>query len=702
MSSEDNCGASGDGAEGCGYRMESGQDLIEMKERRGGGQFPQYYCVEASWEVANKQGGIYTVLRSKAAAAVREYGERYLLLGPLTAAHAHEVEPRELPDCTALGRTIAACRARGWRVVAGRWLVEGSPTVLLLDTQSAAHKLDEWKHELYQLTQIGIPHSDAECNPLVTLGFMLAQVVAELRHQLSRPGECEDRDCAACQPQPGPALLVAHFHEWMVGVGLILLRLWKVEVATVFTTHATILGRHLCAGAMDFYNFLHCFNVDIEAGKRGIYHRYCLERAAASLAHVFTTVSDITAEEAEQLVKRKPDIITPNGLNVKRICHEFQNLHQQYKEKILNFVHGHFHGHIDFNLDKTLFLFTAGRYEFGNKGADVFIESLARLNHYLQAAGSDVTVIAFIIFPAKNDSFNVASLKGHAISKCLQESINEIKSKVGRRMYESCTRGELPSGENLILKDDQVKLKRILLASQKTDWPPITTHNVCDPQQDPVLLALQRCNLLNSPADRVKVVFHPDFLNSDNPLLGLSYEEFVRGCHMGVFPSYYEPWGYTPAECTALGIPSVTTNLSGFGCFIEEHVEDPKSYGIFVLDRKFLSVEETVQRLAQQLWDFSQLSRRQRIIMRNRTERLSELLDWARLGVHYTAAHRLALSTAFQDTVPQYEATPHYRYPRPASSFSSSSRAPHSLVDTDQEEEEEEEEEEESDDTIEN
>ena len=255
----------------------------------------------------------------------------------------------------------------------------------------------------------------------------------------------------------------------------------------MFTTHATILGRHLCAGAMDFYNFLHCFNVDVEAGKRGIYHRwvdlvvkcsndkccmcsYCLERAAASLAHVFTTVSDITAEEAEQLVKRRPDIVTPNGLNVKRICHEFQNLHQQYKEKILNFVHGHFHGHIDFNLDKTLFLFTAGRYEFGNKGADVFIESLARLNHYLQAAGSEVTVIAFIIFPAKNDSFNVASLKGHAISKCLQESIHEIKSKVGRRMYESCTRGELPSGENLILKDDQVKLKRILLASQKTDW----------------------------------------------------------------------------------------------------------------------------------------------------------------------------------------------------------------------------------------
>ena len=166
--------------------------------------------------------------------------------------------------------------------------------------------------------------------------------------------------------------------------------------------------------------------------------------------------------------------------------------------------------------------------------------------------------------------------------------------------------------------------------------PPITTHNVSEDDKDPVLLALKRCNLLNNPDDRVKVVFHPDFLNSDNPLLGLSYEEFVRGCHLGVFPSYYEPWGYTPAECTVMGIPSITSNLSGFGCFIEEHVMDPASYGIHVVDRKFQSVEETVRSLAQNMFDFSQLSRRQRIIMRNRTERLSDLLDWKKLSIYYT------------------------------------------------------------------
>lgn len=149
----------------------------------------------------------------------------------------------------------------------------------------------------------------------------------------------------------------------------------------------------------------------------------------------------------------------------------------------------------------------------------------------------------------------------------------------------------------------------------------------------------------------MKIVFHPEFLNSTNPLFGLEYDEFVRGCHLGeyktnrkdfvlikeivsgVFPSYYEPWGYTPAECTVMGIPSVTTNLSGFGCFMQEHIADPKSYGIYIVDRRYIGLENTIQQLAQYMYDFSKLNRRQRIIQRNRTERLSDLLDWRNLGI---------------------------------------------------------------------
>jgi glycogen(starch) synthase len=158
------------------------------------------------------------------------------------------------------------------------------------------------------------------------------------------------------------------------------------------------------------------FDVDYEAGRRGIYHRYCVERGAANSAHVFTTVSHITAYEAENLLKRKPDGVTPNGLNLgdrsSSALHEFQNLHARYKERIHEFVRGHFYGHVDFDLDNTLYFFTAGRYEYHNKGVDLFLEALAQLNDRLKHINSPITVVAFIIMPAATHSYTVDSLKG--------------------------------------------------------------------------------------------------------------------------------------------------------------------------------------------------------------------------------------------------------------------------------------------------
>lgn len=162
---------------------------------------------------------------------------------------------------------------------------------------------------------------------------------------------------------------------------------------------------------------------------------------------------------------------------------------------------------------------------------------------------------------------------------------------------------------------------------------------------DPILSELRRLNLFNSPSDRVKVVFHPEFLSSNNPVFGMEYEDFVRGCHLGVFPSYYEPWGYTPAECTLMGVPSITTNLSGFGSFIEDTVECPSDYGIYIVDRRMKSVEESCSQLADYMFQFCQKSRRQRINQRNRTERLSDILDWRRMGVEYQKARFCALDS---------------------------------------------------------
>uniref|UniRef100_A0A2K6GP68 Glycogen [starch] synthase n=1 Tax=Propithecus coquereli TaxID=379532 RepID=A0A2K6GP68_PROCO len=561
---------------------------------------------EVAWEVANKVGGIYTVLQTKAKVTGDEWGDNYYLVGPYTEQGVRtQVELLEAPT-PALKRTLDSMNSKGCKFLA----------------QSEEK-----------------PH------------------------------------------------VVAHFHEWLAGVGLCLCRARRLPVATIFTTHATLLGRYLCAGAVDFYNNLENFNVDKEAGERQIYHRYCMERAAAHCAHVFTTVSQITAIEAQHLLKRKPDIVTPNGLNIKKFSamHEFQNLHAQSKARIQEFVRGHFYGHLDFNLDKTLYFFIAGRYEFSNKGADVFLEALARLNYLLRVNGSEQTVVAFFIMPARTNNFNVETLKGQAVRKQLWDTANTVKEKFGRKLYESLLVGSLPDMNKMLDKEDFTMMKRAIFATQRQSFPPVCTHNMLDDSSDPILTTIRRIGLFNSSADRVKVIFHPEFLSSTSPLLPVDYEEFVRGCHLGVFPSYYEPWGYTPAECTVMGIPSISTNLSGFGCFMEEHIGhellDPKE-SIYILDRRFRSLDDSCSQLTSFLYSFCQQSRRQRIIQRNRTERLSDLLDWKYLGRYYMSARHMALAKAFPDYFTyepnQADATQGYRYPRPASVPPSPSLSRHS------------------------
>ncbi|KAI9223836.1 glycogen synthase [Blastocladiella britannica] len=593
------------------------------------------WLFEAAWEVANKVGGIYTVIRTKAPVTVAEYGNRYVLMGPLNQRTAPmEVEhadpglvSRDLRDA------LDVMGKHGVRWTFGRWLIDGAPWVVLFDLSSVTHKLDEWRLDMATNYGVPSPPTDTETNDAIMLGYCIAWLIGEFMHR--------EKNNA----------LIAHFHEWQAGVALPLIRRRGFDVATVFTTHATLLGRYLCAGSVDFYNNLEHFDVDAESGRRGIYHRYCIERAAAHSAQVFTTVSHITAWESEHLLKRKPDGVLPNGLNVVKFAamHEFQNLHAVAKSKIHDFVRGHFYGHLgELDFENTLYFFTAGRQEFRNKGVDMFLESLARLNGRLKAMGSKMTVVAFVIMPAPNHSFTVETLKGHAVIKSLKDTVSDIQKEIGKRLFEQAARGVAPDpGSALMTAEETVLLKRRVYAMKRDALPPVVTHNMVDDAGDPVLGAVRRLQLFNAPHDRVKVVYHPEFLNANNPLFGLDYEEFVRGCHLGVFPSYYEPWGYTPAECTVMGVPSITTNLSGFGCYMEEIIETPDDYGIYIVDRRLKSVDESVEHLADKMLSFCLKSRRQRINLRNRTERLSDILDWKRMGLEYVKARHLALKRTY-------------------------------------------------------
>ena len=482
-------------------------------------------------------------------------------------------------------------------------------------------------------------------------------VSCQERSLQSRPeSDLYDKDESGSPGSKTP-VVIAHFHEWLAGVALVLIRKRSINVATIFTTHATLLGRYLCAGDVDFYNNLKFFDVDAEAGKRGIYHRYCIERAAAHCADVFTTVSHITAYEAEWLLKRKPDGVLPNGLNVVKFSaiHEFQNLHAKSKEKIHEFIRGHFYGHNSFDLDNTIYFFTAGRYEYRNKGVDMFIESLARLNARLKSVNSNVTVVAFIIMPAATHSFTVDALKGQAVMNQLRETVVEIQNSIGNRLFEAAAKGEIPDPTRIMDEQEIVSLKRRIYALRRDSLPAIVTHNMADDSRDPILNGIRKVQLFNSPHDKVKIIFHPEFLSANSPLLGMDYEEFLRGCHMGVFPSYYEPWGYTPAECTVMGVPSITTNLSGFGCFMSEMISMPSDYGIYIVDRRLKSVDESLNQLADYMFDFCQKTRRQRINMRNRTERLSDVLDWKRMGLEYVKARWVAVRRKHPDLAAEYD-----------------------------------------------
>lgn len=584
---------------------------------------------EIAWEVCWQLGGIYTVLRTKADCMKDRWDDRYCLIGPYNPATA-AVEFEERPTEGIVRETLDRLRAQGVPCHFGRWLIPGRPRVILLDYRSRYPQLDGDKYLLWKDHGISTLSNDGEVNEVTAFGFTVTQFFHEL-----------------CQVVGDGRTILGHFHEWMAGVAVPRIAHLKLPVTTVFTTHATLLGRYLASDSPAFYDHLPFINPDEQAGKYNIWPRYAIERAAAHASTIFTTVSEVTAYEAERLLGRKPDVILPNGLNIRRFSaiHEFQNLHRSYKERIHEFVMGHFFPSYTFDLENTLYFFTSGRYEYRNKGMDLFIEAMARLNERMKTlpAANRPTVIGFIITRAATRSINVSVLQSQSMFDDIRNTCEEIQEHMGERLFHSAANGRIPTFPELLPDDAQVRLKRAMHAWRTSRQPLIVTHDLVDDAGDPILQHLRARNLYNSGDDPVKMVFHPEFVTQTSPLLNMDYDQFVRGCHLGVFPSYYEPWGYTPMESIAMGVPAVTTDLSGFGAYVQRHMPDAPQNGVTVLNRRYASFDDSVEELTNTLFDFARQTRRQRIELRNRVERLSELFDWSALVKHYHEAHDVAM-----------------------------------------------------------
>jgi glycogen(starch) synthase len=583
--------------------------------------------LEVAWEVCNQVGGIYTVLRSKVPSMRSRWGNRYCLVGPYNPQTA-EVEFEPAPLFGVVGNAVQQLREMGYRAHYGRWLVSGRPHLVLLDVGSVYAQLDEIKYRAW--VDHGIPASDeSNVNDAMAFGEMCRALLSTVAQESSQRRR-----------------LVAHFHEWQAGLAIPMLRKEHWPGSTVFTTHATLVGRYLATGNASFYDQLPFFDGDQEAKRFNIDAQHQIEKAAAHGSHVFTTVSDVTGEECTHLLGRTPDMLLPNGLNIRRFTaiHEFQTLHQQYKERLHRFSMGHFFPSYDFDLDNTLYMFTSGRYEYLNKGMDLTIEALARLNYRLRESGSPVTVVFFIITKAPFRSINVRVLQSRAMLREFRTAANVVKESVGERLFLAASTGEIPDLNSLMDDYWRLRLRRAIQAWKSEALPSIVTHDLIDDAHDPVLNQLRTCRLFNQQDDPVKVVFHPDFVQATSPLFGMEYEQFVRGCHLGVFPSFYEPWGYTPLESIALGVPAVTSDLSGFGSYLHQLVPDHASKGMYVVPRRHNDFHRAAEELTDRLFRFTSLSRRERVILRNSVESFSEHFDWHNLGQHYNEAHDLALA----------------------------------------------------------
>lgn len=620
---------------------ESQEGNARTKERDHDRAPPGTLLFEVAWEVCNQVGGIHQVIRSKAANIVERWKESYCLVGPyIESKAAVEFEPTKATGWIAT--LLNTLRDEGLNIHHGRWLVPGNPRVLLIEYNIPPKRLAEVKYRLWKDHGVESPQGDGLIDGAAAFGDCVRRLVQRA---------CELWPLAQIKSKSGSSTtgesrrVVAHFHEWLGGLALPMLRHENSAAALVFTTHATLLGRYIASSEEGFYDRLPWLNGYEQAAKYNVKAQFAMERACAHAAHVFTTVSAITAEECGQLLGRTPDIVTPNGLNISQYyaAHQMQFWHAEYKDRINQFVMGHFFPSYSFDLDKTLYFFTSGRFEPRNKGFDLCLEALARLNAELKSANLGITVVFFIVTSRQTKSINPIVLEKRGVLNEFRQVCQTITEGLQEKLFRSGAAGEKIHLDDKIDEYWRLRYRRTQIALKTNRLPLVNTHMLDDDWLDPVLNQIRYLNLINKPDDPVKVVYHPEFINPVNPLWGIEYDQFVRGCHLGIFPSLYEPWGYTPLECLALGVPAITSDLAGFGRYAMEHFIGHQELGLSVIHRRGRSYHDAAAEMCRQMLEYCKQRRRDRIALRNAVERFSWEFDWTRLGPAYHRAHDMAL-----------------------------------------------------------
>ncbi len=583
---------------------------------------------EISWEVCNKVGGIYTVVTSKAARMVELYKD-YFLIGPYFANNSPVQFREEVPD-EKLRAAFEKAKEQGILAHCGRWMIEGTPRVILVDFENYKGRVNDVKRKLWDWYGIDSLRAGYDYNEPVAWSYAVGILLESI------------------QEIYGQKKIVAHFHEWLAGAGLLVVKKNKIPLKTVFTTHATILGRTLASAHIDIYNVWDKIDPLKEAYHYGIESKYLIEKSCAHAADVFTTVSEITGMEAQHLLNKKPDVLLPNGLDIGKFptFEEISIRHRRQRDRIREFIMSFFFPYYTFDLKKTLIFFSAARYEFHDKGIDIFIKALGNLNAQLKKNQSDITIVSFLWIPAAVRNIKVSVLENKTFFRDIKEALDDEQEYVEKNlMYSLIAKKEITKS---VLFDDEFMLEFSTKMARfaKKGTPPLVTHDLSD-ENDIIISSLKQAGLHNSADDKVKVIYYPVYLTGADGLLDTSYYESMQGSHLGVFPSYYEPWGYTPLECGALGVPSVTTDLAGFGrYFCSGDCTQGKYAGIYVLKRLNHTDEDVVSQLTDVFMNFSSFNAEERIASKMEARSVASICDWKLFVKNYVKAHNLAIEKA--------------------------------------------------------
>ncbi len=528
---------------------------------------------ETSWEVCNKVGGIHTVISTKALNLVNKLGDNYILIGP-DVWREEVTNPEFIPDNTLFPEWMTFAANEGLRIRTGRWNIVARPIVFLIDFTPYFGMQNEifagfW--ETYKLDSITGQWDYVE--PAL-FGYAAGKVIESFTSFYS-----ERRD------------IIAQFHEWMTGTGILYIERYSPWIATVFTTHATVLGRAIAGNNRPLYGKMKEYNPAQVAREFNIIAKQSLEKISASEADAFTTVSEITSKECSHFLGKDIDVITPNGFEDtfvpgKETFEEKRAIARAKLKKVAEAVLGY-----KLN-DNTVFIANSGRYEYHNKGIDIFIDSLGDLNRNDQLKKQ---CVAFLLVPAYH--------------KGPRQDLVEY-------LYNN---GQINGCDKYI------------------------THSLHYPSSDPVIQRIAHNELINNEEAPVKIIFVPSYLNGNDGIFNMAYYDLLIGFDLTIFPSYYEPWGYTPLESLMFSIPTVTTSLAGFGLWVQKYFKDPAN-GMEVVERTDDNEEEVVSRIREFVMKFTSLSDAEVKKARLKAHEISRIAVWENLVEHYFKAYDIALS----------------------------------------------------------